>query len=102
MTIAVVEIMNHAFDPVRKTAQPGTTVTWENVGTADHARRTVQFHGVAVDWAFRTQTLRPHDTVVYAFDEKGIYEYYSQRQGEDMCGVVFVGDVSLPDLLTCE
>lgn len=37
--------------------------------------------------------LRPGDSAVYAFDEKGIYEYYYEIEGEEICGVILVGDV---------
>lgn len=46
----------------------------------------MQFHDAANQWQFRTQTLRPGDSVVYTFDQEGIYEYYCGLQGEDTWG----------------
>lgn len=46
--------------------------------------------------------LRPGDTVVYAFEEEGIYEYYCMVYGEEMCEVVVVDDKSLSESLPCE
>lgn len=87
---------------MRKRAEPGTTVVWRNVGSMSHVVDSVQFHETADQWQFRTQTLRPGDSAVYTFDEDGIYEYYCGLQGENTCGVVLVGDVSLTRSLPCE
>lgn len=102
MARARIEMTDEEFDPVRTAVDPETTVVWKNVGTVDHALDSVQFHDVASDWQFRTQTLRPGDSAVYTFDDEGIYEYYCRLQGEDACGVVLVGDVSLSESLPCE
>lgn len=102
MARATVEMNDEAFDPIRKTIAPGTTVVWKNTGSADHVVDSVQFHDAADQWQFRTQTLRPGDSAVYAFDQEGIYEYYCGLQGEETCGVILVGDVSLSDSLPCE
>lgn len=93
---------DESFDPIRKTVRPGTTVVWRNTGSAYHIVDSVQFHDDAEQWQFRTQTLRPGDSAVYEFDQEGIYEYYCGFQGKETCGVVLVGDVSLPDALPCE
>ena len=50
--------------------------------------------GSADGWQFRTQTLHPGDNALYTFDEKGAYEYDCEFYGEDMCGVIPVGDAS--------
>lgn len=102
MTRATIEMKDEAFDPIRKTVAPGTTVVWKNTGSADHVVESVQFHDAADQWQFRTQTLRPGDSAVYAFDQEGIYEYYCGLHGEGTCGVILVGDVSLPESLPCE
>lgn len=102
MARATVEMQDEAFNPVRKAVASGTTVVWKNVGTAAHVVDSVQFHDVADEWQFRTQTLRPGDSAIYAFDQEGIYEYYCGLQGESMCGVILVGDISLSDSLPCE
>ncbi len=102
MAGTTIEITDGGFDPVRNAVSPGTTVVWKNVGTADYAIRSVRFHDAAADWQFRTQTLQPGDSAVYTFDEEGIYEYYCGSRGEDVCGIVLVGDVSLSDSLPCE
>lgn len=102
MAHAMVEIEEDTFNPIRKRIAPGTTVVWKNVGSAAHVVDSVQFHDVAEEWQFRTQTLRPGDSAVYAFDQEGIYEYYCGLQGDSMCGMILVGDVSLSDSLPCE
>lgn len=99
---ATVEMDDRAFDPVRKQVPTGTTVVWRNTGSADHVVDSVQFHDIADQWQFRTQALRSGDSTVYTFDQEGIYEYYCGLQGETMCGVILVGDVSLPESLPCE
>lgn len=101
MSRTMVEMKDDTFDPVQKRVTPGTAVVWKNVGPADHVVHSIQFHDVAERWNFRTQTLRPGDSAVYAFDQKGIYEYYCWLQGDDMCGAILVGDVSLPNSLPC-
>lgn len=102
MPRATVEMEDERFNPIRKDVQPETTVVWRNLGSASHVVDSVQFHGKADEWQFRTQTLRPGDSAVYAFDESGIYEYYCRLYGKEMCGVILVGDVSLSDSLPCE
>ncbi|WP_137285865.1 cupredoxin domain-containing protein [Halorussus salinisoli] len=96
MVRATIEITDDGFEPVREAVSPGTTVVWQNGGTADYAIRSVRFHDVAVDWQFRTQTFQPGDSAVYTFDEEGIYEYYGGSRGENVCGVVLVGDSRCP------
>ncbi|MFC4989307.1 cupredoxin domain-containing protein [Saliphagus infecundisoli] len=91
---------DEAFDPVQKTVAPGTTVVWKNTGLADHLVDSVQFHDAADQWQFRTQTLRSGDSAVYAFDQEGVYEYYCGLQGEEMCRVILVGDVSLSSAMS--
>lgn len=93
---------DEAFDPVRKRVALETTVVWKNVGSASHIVDSAQFHGSADEWQLRTQTLRSGDSAVYAFDQEGIYEYCCGFQGEEMCGVILVGDVSLSGSLPCE
>lgn len=102
MAGATSEITDDGFEPARKVVSPGTTVVWKNVGTADYAICSGQFHDVTADWQFRTQTLLPGNGTVYAFDEKGIYENYCWSRGKDVCDVVLVGDVSLSDSLPRE
>lgn len=102
MTREIVKMEKDVFNPVRKTVAIETTVVWKNVSSTAHIVTSVQFHNVAEQWHFRTQTLRPNDSAIYAFDQEGIYEYYCGLQGEDMCGVILVGDVSLSDSLPCE
>lgn len=97
-----VNIETDTFDPVRKTVPPDTEVIWKNVGSTSHVIDSVQFHDVADDWQFRTQTLRPGDSAVYRFDSTGIYEYYCGLEGREMFGVILVGDVSLAGQLPCE
>lgn len=102
MVRSTVEIDDDTFRHMRKRVEPGTTVVWRNVGSTSHVVDSVQFHETADQWQFRTQTLRLGDSSVYTFDEDGIYEYYCGLQGEDTCGVVLVGDVSLTRSLPCE
>ncbi|MFC6764553.1 cupredoxin domain-containing protein [Natrinema soli] len=102
MAQETVKMEEYSFDPVRKTVSPDTAVVWKNVGSASHVVDSVQFHDVADQWQLRTQVLRSGDSAVYEFSEEGIYEYYCGLQGEDMCGVVLVGDVSLSKRLPCE
>lgn len=102
MVRAIVEIQDEVFDPVRKEVAPGTTVVWKNVGSTANIIDSIQFHDVADEWQFRTQTLQPGDSAVYAFEQEGIYEYYCGLHGKSACGVVLVGDVSLSVSLPCE
>ena len=102
MARATVEMTDETFNPIRKTVAPGTTVVWKNVDSASHVVDSVQFHDSADEWQLRTQTIRSGDSAVYAFEEEGIYEYYCGLQGEEMCGAILVGDVSLSSSLPCE
>jgi plastocyanin len=97
-----VEIEDESFVPIRKSVPSDTTVVWKTVGDASHVVDSVQFHDTADEWQFRTQTLRSGDSAVYSFDSDGIYEYYCGLQGEEMCGVILVGDISLSESLPCE
>lgn len=102
MARTTVEMKDERFSPVRQQIDSGTTVVWQNVGSTSHVVDSVQFHDTADEWQFRTQTLRPGDSAVYTFDDEGIYEYYCGLQGEDTCGVILAGDVSLRQSLPCE
>ncbi|WP_227356061.1 cupredoxin domain-containing protein [Haladaptatus salinisoli] len=102
MTRATVEMHQQTFDPVKNAVTPGTTVVWKNTSSVDHDVTSVQFHDTAEKWSFSTQTLRPDDSVVYTFDDAGIYEYFCSLHGEEMCGAILVGDVSLDASLPCE
>lgn len=102
MARATVEMRQEMFDPVKKAVEPGTTVVWRNSSSVDHNMTSVQFHDVAEKWNFRTQTLQPDDSAVYSFDQEGIYEYFCRIHGEEMCGAILVGDVSLNASLPCE
>lgn len=92
---------DEAFDPVRTTVAPGTTVVWRHTRSTDHVVDSVQFHDAAEQWQFRTQSLGPDDSAVFAFDQGEIYEYYCGLQREETCGVILIGDVSLHDPLPC-
>lgn len=102
MARTTVEIDEDGFDPVRASVAPGTTVVWRNVGATAHVVDSVQFHDAAERWQLRTDTLRTDDSVAYAFDDEGIYEYYCRLEGDDCCGAILVGDVSLDESLPCE
>lgn len=102
MAKETVEMEDEAFNPVRKTVEPPSNVIWKNTGSVNHSVDSVQFHETANQWQLQTQTLRPEDSVVYAFDQEGIYEYYCSIHGKDMCGAILVGDVSLPEPLPCD
>lgn len=99
MARTTVELTDESFNPVRTTVAPGTTIVWENTGSTDHVIDSVRFHDTATHWQFRTQPLPPGDSAIYTFDHEGIYEYYCGLHGEDTCGVILVGDVSLPSSL---
>ena len=95
-------IQDGTFDPIRLSIPVETAVVWRNEDTADHRIVSVQFHETATDWHFRSQSLRPDDSVVYSFDTEGVYEYFCRIHGKSMCGAILVGDASLTQSLPCE
>lgn len=90
------------FEPVRFSVPTETTVVWRNDDTTDHRIVSVQFHDTAADWNFRSQSLHAGDTVVYTFDEDGVYEYFCRLHGKAMCGAIIVGDANPNEPLPCE
>lgn len=102
MTRVTVEMCQEAFDPVRKVVAPETTIVWRNADSVDYDVTSVQFHDIAEEWNFATQTLRPNDSVIYTFEQEGIYEYFCSLHGEATCGAILVGDVSLDASLPYE
>ena len=102
-SMQTVELVNTAFDPVRATVAPGTTVEWVNQDSFGHDVTSAQFHDVAEQWDFSTSLSSSGNTATYTFESEGIYEYECTIHGsETMCGVVLVGDVSLDQDLPCE
>lgn len=90
------------FESVRLSVPTETSVIWRNDDTTDHRIVSVQFHDAAADWHFRSQSLHPGDTVVYTFDDDGVYEYFCRLHGNAICGAILVGETSLADPLPCE
>ncbi|MFC7203953.1 plastocyanin/azurin family copper-binding protein [Haloferax namakaokahaiae] len=99
----VVAMENVAFSPLRLSIDPGTTVVWENREGLSHNVRAQQFHDVATDWEFRSETVGRDGRIAYEFEREGIYEYDCGIHGSRaMCGVVLVGDVTFEETLPCE
>lgn len=82
-----VAIVDSAFEPVELTVAAGTTVVWNQEGSAPH---TV----TADDGAFDSGTLNTGDTFEFTFEEPGEYPYYctfhGAAGGEGMAGTVVV------------
>lgn len=98
-----VDIRGFAYDPMRFSVSPGTTVEWTNYDSAPHDVVNDQFHDEATAWEFSSATLSQGDSTTHTFDSEGVYEYYCSIHGaESMCGVVLVGDVTLDQSLPCE
>lgn len=99
MARATVEGEDDRFDLGRQQIDSGSAVVWQRVGSTPHVVDSIQFCATVAEWQFRTQTLRSGDGAVYTLGEEGIYEHYCGPQGEDTCGVVRMGDVSLAKVL---
>lgn len=98
----VVRMADTAFDPIKASVAPGSTVEWVNEDAVRHDVTARNFHNAAVEWDFAA-TVRAGERTSHTFEEAGIYEYYCSIHGEaTMCGVVLVGDVSLDASLPCE
>lgn len=98
-----VELVNTAFDPVRLSVSPGTTVEWVNRDSYGHDVTSAQFHDVAEQWDIGASLSSSGATAEHTFESEGIYEYVCTIHGRGtMCGVVLVGDVSLDENLPCE
>ena len=97
-----VTMADTAFDPVRASVDPGTTVEWTNEDGFAHDVTSTQFHDSAAQWDM-SEEVSDGGNVTYTFDSEGIYEYYCTIHGEStMCGVVLVGGSSLDETLPCE
>lgn len=99
----LIEIRDDAFVPRVSEVGVGSFVRWANHDGRDHEVTSVQFHDDATAWDFSSGVLADGDTVTHTFEEPGIYEFYCSIRGrEQTCGVVLVGDVTLPGSLPCE
>ncbi|WP_410765002.1 plastocyanin/azurin family copper-binding protein [Haloferax sp. DFSO60] len=99
----IVAMVDVALSPMRFSIDPGTTVVWENREGLSHNVRSQQFHDVATEWDFQSETVGREGRVSYEFENEGIYEYDCGIHGSQaMCGVALVGDVSLDEPLPCE
>lgn len=97
-----IEMVNTAFDPIRVSVDPGTTVEWVNEDGFDHDITAIQFHDNAADWSF-SKTLSGGESTTFTFEEMGVYEYYCSIHGEGtMCGAVLVGGATIESSLPCE
>ena len=98
-----VTMVNTAFDPVRASVDPGTTVEWVNEDGFAHDVTSTRFHDSAAQWDIGEE-VSSGGSVTHTFDGEGVYEYYCTIHGEtSMCGAVLVGDASLPEgALPCE
>ncbi|PSP90456.1 hypothetical protein BRC90_00610 [Halobacteriales archaeon QS_4_69_34] len=97
-----VTMKNTAFDPVRASVDPGTTVEWPNEDGFAHTVTSSQFHDAAASWEF-DERVPAGESVSHTFESSGVFEYYCTVHGESqMCGVVLVGDASLDASLPCE
>lgn len=102
-TTQTVEAVDTAFDPVRLSVAPGTTVEWVNKDSFGHDVTSATFHDVATDWDMSAPLSGSGGTASHTFSDAGVYEYYCTIHGTDtMCGAVLVGDVSLDQDLPCE
>ena len=97
-----VTVVNTAFDPVRASVDPGTTVEWVNEDGFTHDVTSTRFHDSAAQWDIGEE-VSSGGSVTHTFDGEGVYEYYCTIHGESrMCGVVLVGGSSLDEPLPCE
>lgn len=103
MTTETVDAVNSAFDPIRVSVSPGTTVEWTTQDSYEHDVTSAQFHDVAEQWDFSKTLSSSGSTASRPFESEGIYEYVCTIHGKDaMCGAVLVGDVSLDEDRPCE
>ncbi|MFC7135141.1 MULTISPECIES: cupredoxin domain-containing protein [Salinibaculum] len=101
-TTSEIALQNTAFQPVRASVAPGTTVTWTNEDSFGHDVTATQFHDGAAEWSF-AMSVPAGESVTHTFESAGAYEYFCTIHGEaSMCGVVLVGDASLDASLPCE
>ena len=97
-----ITMVNTAFDPVRASVDPGTTVEWVNEDGFAHDVTSTRFHDSAAQWDIGEE-VSSGGSVTHTFDGEGVYEYYCTIHGEStMCGVVLVGGSSLDETLPCE
>lgn len=97
-----IDMVDTAFEPLKASVAPGTTVQWTNQDSFAHTITSAQFHDTAADWEFDTE-IAAGETASRTFDDSGIYEYYCTIHGRGtMCGAVLVGDVTLDEDLPCE
>lgn len=105
---SVVSVKEKWFDPIQRSVEVGTTVTWVNDDMTilpEHTVTSEQIHENAATWEFDATLEETDDEVSYTFEQEGIYTYIDNNAGEDcMCGAILVGDVSLdnPKTLPCE
>jgi plastocyanin len=93
-----VSTVDNDFDPAAIRINPGTTVSWHNVGRSAHdilpADPNQEFgdkkFGVSAD------DFKPGKEYEYRFDKPGVYRYYCSLHGsatKGMIGEIVVGDV---------
>lgn len=100
----VIEVTDDAFVPMRLRVEPGTEVTWHNVGGIMHSVEDELFNPqLATEWSFYSMDFPRGARASHTFEEPGAYEYDCGVHGkENMCGVVLVGDVRYGETLPCE
>lgn len=92
-----------AFNPIRLSVEPGTTVIWDNEDSVPHTVVSAEFTEQATAWEYDKRMTASGGGAEFTFEEEGVYEYFCDIHGEEsMCGAILVGDVSLDASLPCE
>lgn len=90
-TEKTVTITADGFDPSVVEVAVGSVVEWVNESGGEFHVKSYIYSEDAEDWEF-SEVLGADETTSATFDEEGIYQYYSVRDGTfATCGMVKVG-----------
>src|SRR5688572_6254219 len=79
-----VQALDNTFRPRNVQVQPGTKVTWTNVGRNDHDVLPAE----GDDWGVEVEGFHPGDVYSQTFDEPGVYHYYCSIHGTPTAGMI--------------
>lgn len=98
----VVRLQQGHANPPFASISAGGTVEWVNEDPYPHRLTATEFHDGATEWDFGPVDLSEGDSITHTFEERGQYEYYGIREGQDtLCGAVTVS-FALGEGLPCE
>ena len=98
-----IEMTDNVFTPENVRIDPGTKVTWVNLGRAAHQLDAYNRDGFGIDFDSDLVDFDPDGTYSFTFDTAGSYRYFCALHGSNvagMIGAVVVGDGNLDDVAT--